>query len=167
MNEPSKIPLVTTIKERCRGCYTCVRECPAKAIRITEGQADVVFSRCIGCGNCVQVCGQHAKQVYDTTALVDALLAGKDQVAAIIAPSFPAAFIDWPYQKVVGLFRKMGFDYVMEVAFGADLVSDRYRRLFEKDTNGHYIATSCPAIVNYVERYYPALVDALAPIVSP
>ncbi|HOC70745.1 MAG TPA: [Fe-Fe] hydrogenase large subunit C-terminal domain-containing protein [Candidatus Hydrogenedentes bacterium] len=167
MKEPSKIPLVTTIKERCRGCYTCVRECPAKAIRITEGQADVVFSRCIGCGNCVQVCGQHAKQVYDTTALVDALLAGKDQVAAIIAPSFPAAFIDWPYQKVVGLFRKMGFDYVMEVAFGADLVSDRYRRLFEKDTNGHYIATSCPAIVSYVERYYPALVDALAPIVSP
>ncbi|OQC04413.1 MAG: hypothetical protein BWX80_02503 [Candidatus Hydrogenedentes bacterium ADurb.Bin101] len=53
------------------------------------------------------------------------------------------------------------------MAFGADLVSERYRRLFEKDTNGHYIATSCPAIVNYVERYYPALVDALAPIVSP
>ena len=26
---------ITTIKERCRMCYTCVRECPVKAIRIT------------------------------------------------------------------------------------------------------------------------------------
>ena len=28
--------LVTTIKERCRRCYACVRECPAEAIRIVE-----------------------------------------------------------------------------------------------------------------------------------
>ena len=34
--------------------------------------------------------------------------------------------------------------------------------------NGHrYISTTCPAIVGYVERYYPDLVDSLAPIVSP
>lgn len=167
MNEPSKIPLVTTIKERCRGCYTCVRECPAKAIRITDGQADVVLSRCIGCGNCVQVCGQHAKQVYDTMPQVDALLAGEELVAAIVAPSFPAAFVDWPPGKVVGLFRELGFDYVAEVAFGADLVAERYRLLLEKDHEGRYIATSCPAVVAYVERYYPSLTGMLAPIVSP
>ncbi|MCX5684286.1 MAG: 4Fe-4S binding protein, partial [Planctomycetota bacterium] len=41
-------PLVTTIRERCRVCYTCVRECPAKAIRITTGQAEVIPERCIG-----------------------------------------------------------------------------------------------------------------------
>ena len=29
-------PLVSTIGERCRVCYTCVRECPAKAIRIAD-----------------------------------------------------------------------------------------------------------------------------------
>jgi site-specific recombinase XerC len=28
--------LVTTIGEKCRMCYTCVRECPAKAIRIPK-----------------------------------------------------------------------------------------------------------------------------------
>ena len=32
--------LVYTIKELCRTCYTCVRECPAKAIRIVGGQAE-------------------------------------------------------------------------------------------------------------------------------
>ena len=34
--------LVTTIRERCRVCYTCVRECPAKAIRIRAGRAEVI-----------------------------------------------------------------------------------------------------------------------------
>ncbi|MCL4191104.1 MAG: 4Fe-4S binding protein, partial [Thermoguttaceae bacterium] len=41
---------ITTIGERCRMCYTCVRECPAKAIRIVAGQAEVIGDRCIACG---------------------------------------------------------------------------------------------------------------------
>ena len=41
--------LVYTIKELCRTCYTCVRECPAKAIRIVGGQAEVITERCIAC----------------------------------------------------------------------------------------------------------------------
>ena len=57
---------ITTIPERCRMCYTCVRECPAKAIRIVEGQAAVVPERCIACGNCVRVCSQAAKQIRPT-----------------------------------------------------------------------------------------------------
>jgi len=48
--------LVQTIQERCRVCYTCVRECPAKAIRVADGQAEVLPERCIGCGNCVRGC---------------------------------------------------------------------------------------------------------------
>ena len=40
--------LVFTIKDRCRVCYTCVRECPVKAIRIMNGQAEVMNDRCIG-----------------------------------------------------------------------------------------------------------------------
>ena len=55
-------PLIQTIKERCRVCYTCVRECPVKAIKIIGGQAEVEVGKCIGCGNCVKVCRQEAKQ---------------------------------------------------------------------------------------------------------
>ena len=47
--------LVYTVKDRCRVCYTCVRECPVKAIRIVDGQAEVVTERCIACGNCTIV----------------------------------------------------------------------------------------------------------------
>ena len=55
-------------------CYTCVRECPVKAIRITEGQAQVIGERCIACGNCVRVCSQNAKLLRSTAHEVQALL---------------------------------------------------------------------------------------------
>ena len=85
MNEDrvTLLPLVTTIGERCRRCYTCVRECPAKAIQILDGQASVIQTRCIGCGNCVTVCSQNAKQVLSGIEDTEALLAGDGPVAAI------------------------------------------------------------------------------------
>lgn len=167
MNEAAKIPLVTTIPERCRVCYTCVRECPAKAIRIAVGQAEVLPDRCIGCGNCVRVCSQHAKLVYDSTQEVAAILESGARVAAIVAPSFPAEFTEYTPGQMAGALAALGFDLVCEVAFGADLVAAEYKRLLEHDDGKRYIATTCPAIVAYVERYWPDLVPNLAPIVSP
>ena len=52
--------LVHTVPDLCRMCYTCVRECPVKAIRIMDGQAEVMSERCIGCGNCVPSCPSEA-----------------------------------------------------------------------------------------------------------
>jgi len=179
---PEKSGLVLTIPEKCRVCYTCVRECPAKAIRIRAGQAEVVPERCIGCGNCVRVCSQHAKRVYDSATAVRGLLKrepdsdGKTApVIACVAPSFPAEFgiadyhslsgID--HRKLVGMIRKLGFDRVVEVAYGADLVARRYRKLVAEHPGARLIATTCPAIVLYVEKYHPELVPFLAPVVSP
>jgi len=160
-------PLVTTVKERCRVCYTCVRECPAKAIRITAWQAEIIAERCIGCGNCVRVCSQKAKQVVSSTAEVAALLSSGARVAACVAPSFPASFPDVEYRVLVGGLRALGFAIVNEVAFGADLVARRYRRLLAENPDSTYISTACPAIVGFVERYHPALVEYLAPVASP
>lgn len=167
MDPVTNIAVVTTIKERCRVCYTCVRECPAKAIRIMDGQAEVMSERCIGCGNCVRVCSQNAKQVRDCTASAWALLQGNAPVAALVAPSFPAEFSEFSYTEFVGMLRALGFTYVHEVAFGADLVARAYKQLLENTPGSRYIATTCPAIIAYVERYHPELVPALAPIVSP
>ena len=167
MKQPDNIPLVTTIKEQCRVCYTCVRECPAKAIRIGHGQAEVIAERCIGCGNCVRVCSQRAKQIYSGIERVNELLACGKTVAACLAPSFPAEFADWDAMAVVSAARAMGFSLVNEVAFGADLVAAEYARLLRENPNKRFIATTCPAIVSYVEKYYPGLKDYLAPIVSP
>jgi two-component system NtrC family sensor kinase len=159
--------LVTTIGERCRTCYTCVRECPAKAIRITDGQAEILHERCIGCGNCVQVCSQDAKVVTGSIAPVEALLAGPDRVVAAVAPSFPAEYPDLDEEQFTGLLRALGFDMVHEVGFGADLVARRTREIMKERPGQSWISSACPAIVTYVERYHPEMVDALLPVVSP
>jgi signal transduction histidine kinase/iron only hydrogenase large subunit-like protein len=158
---------VTTVKERCRMCYTCVRECPAKAIRVATGQAEVVDERCIACGNCVLVCSQDAKRVRSATAELESLLKSGRRVAACLAPSFPAAFPDISHEQIVGMLRVLGFELVLEVSFGADLVAREYRRLLGATNGRGFIATTCPAVTSYVEKYYPEFVGALAPIVSP
>jgi iron only hydrogenase large subunit-like protein/nitrogen-specific signal transduction histidine kinase len=159
--------LVYTIKELCRTCYTCVRECPAKAIRIVGGQAEVIDDRCIACGNCTKVCSQGAKVFLNTTDRVEKLLENDYKVAAIVAPSFPAEFSDIPDHRVLtGMIKSLGFEYVAEVSFGADLVADRYKKLVSEN-KGFYISSDCPSIVNYIKFYHPGLVDYLAPIVSP
>jgi iron only hydrogenase large subunit-like protein/nitrogen-specific signal transduction histidine kinase len=165
--DPPHAPLVTTIKERCRLCYTCVRECPAKAIRIAGGQAEVLIDRCIGCGNCVRVCSQRAKQVFSEIGVVETLLRSGAQVSALLAPSFPAEFPEVEHEFVVGMVRALGFSMVNEVGFGADLVAAEYWRLLSEVKDKRFIATTCPAIVGYIERYHPDLVPSLAPIVSP
>src|SRR6056297_2257188 len=160
--------LVYTIKNRCRVCYTCVRECPAKAIKIINGQAEVINERCIGCGNCTRVCSQGAKVYIDTTENVQTLINNTNKNIAIVAPSFPAEFSEiGHYKHFVGMIRKLGFDIVSEVAFGADLVAMNYKELLQNGVAERYVSSDCPAIVSYIERYYPTLVENLAPIASP
>jgi len=159
--------LVYTIKELCRTCYTCVRECPAKAIRIVGGQAEVIDERCIACGNCTKVCSQGAKVFLNTTDRVINLLDDNKDSAAIIAPSFPAEFQEFnDYRRLIGMVKVLGFKHVLEVSFGADLVAYRYKKLVE-ESKDYYISSDCPSIVNYIKHYHPNLVDNLAPIVSP
>jgi signal transduction histidine kinase/iron only hydrogenase large subunit-like protein len=161
--------VVTTIGEKCKRCYTCVRHCPAKAIKVQDGQAKVLPERCIGCGNCIRVCSQGAKLV-DSQALpmTKEMIEAGEHVVACLAPSFPAAFVRIRPRQLITALRQLGFSSVMEVAIGAELVGRAYRALVEDHPERRPIVTTpCPALVSYVERYLPALLPALAPIVSP
>ena len=164
--------VISTIKQNCRRCYTCVRDCPVKAIRIEDGQASVVAERCISCGNCTMVCSQDAKAYASG---VDAALRLLEQgsevqrggpVAALLAPSFPVGFSVAP-SRVIGALRTAGFTYVVEVAYGAELVNQAYRDYLADNPAGLHIASACPAVVEYVRKYHPGLTDRLMPIVSP
>jgi signal transduction histidine kinase/NAD-dependent dihydropyrimidine dehydrogenase PreA subunit len=161
--------IVSTIPERCRRCYTCVRECPAKAIKVIAGQATVIEEQCIACGQCVKVCTQKAKRIEDSTMLVQRMLDGGGTVIACLAPSFPVAFAPVEPGRVVTALRKLGFAEVWETAFGAEMISGEYAELVRRAMRGGspVISTPCPAIVSYVEKYLPALHGSLAPVVSP
>jgi two-component system NtrC family sensor kinase len=165
--------IITTIKQNCRRCYTCVRDCPAKAIRIEDGQASVVAERCISCGNCTMVCSQDAKAYASGTEEVLRLLEQSRSevqrggpVAALLAPSFPVGF-SVPPTQVIGALRAAGFTYVIEVAYGADLVNEACRKYLEQNPTGLHIASACPAVVEYVRKYHPAFTHRIMPIVSP
>lgn len=159
--------IVTTIRDRCKRCYTCVRQCPAKAIKVEDGQAKVIEERCIACGNCYKVCAQSAKQVQSDVERVLGLLAGDRPVLAALAPSFPAAFEGCSPRQVVSAVRRLGFSQVLEVAFGAELVAREYTRLVQERRGQTIITTPCPAVVSLIQRHYPSLLPHLAPIVSP
>jgi signal transduction histidine kinase/NAD-dependent dihydropyrimidine dehydrogenase PreA subunit len=161
--------IVSTIPEKCKRCYTCVRECPAKAIKVLSGQATVIAEQCIACGNCVKVCTQKAKRIEDATMLVRHILEGSERTFACLAPSFPVAFPQTSPGKIIAGLRELGFSDVWEVAFGAELISREYTVLAQEAIkSGRFvISTPCPAIVSYVEKYLPSLHGALAPIASP
>lgn len=159
--------VVQTIGDRCRRCYHCVRHCPAKAIKVVEGQATVVEERCIACGNCFRVCAQHAKEIERAVETVAGFLAAGGEVVAAPAPSWPAAFHPLTSGQFVAALRRLGFTRVVEVAFGADLVARRYQKLVAESDLQPLLASPCPALVAYVEKFVPELVPHLAPIVSP
>ena len=129
--------IITTIKQNCRRCYTCVRDCPAKAIRIEDGQASVVAERCISCGNCTMVCSQNAKAyasgIERRLRLLERATA---PVAALLAPSFPVGFSRAAGAGRSGALREAGSTYVVEVAYGADLVNEACREYLRGEPHG-------------------------------
>jgi len=158
--------IVSTLPDRCKRCYSCIRECPAKAIKVINGQATVIQERCIACGHCVKVCSQNAKRIISDVEKTSKILSGNEMAIAIVAPSFAASFPD-TFSRLPAALRKLGFTKVVETAFGADLISEYYRKEFESKKKKTIISSACPAVVNYIEKYYPELVPNLAKVVSP
>ncbi|HER08968.1 MAG TPA: 4Fe-4S dicluster domain-containing protein, partial [Bacteroides sp.] len=137
--------LVYTVRDLCRVCYTCVRECPVKAIKIVDGQAEVVQERCIACGNCTRVCKQGAKVYMRSADFVMQLMDKEEDVYALLAPSYVAEFGEIPDSRVlVGMLINLGFSRVYEVGMGADRVSRAYEALFLENPGKGYISSDCP-----------------------
>src|SRR6266540_2432702 len=159
------VPIIT-LTEKCRKCYSCVRSCPVKAIKVEKHHTEIIFDRCIGCGKCVNNCPQKAKVITDKVAATEQLLASGQPAIAVLGCSFPAFFHDVsPGQLVAGL-KRLGFAEVHEGAYGAELVAPHYADVMEKATVP-LISSHCPAIVDLIERHYPRLLKNLVGVVSP
>lgn len=160
------VGIINTLEARCQRCYSCIRECPAKAIRVYNGQAVVLSDRCIACGHCVKVCSQKAKIIKSYIPDVKFKIAEKAKLIAVIAPSFAASF-PGTASKFITSLRKIGFEKVIETSFGADLISPLYIEDLQKNGKGTIISSSCPAVYGYIQKYFIELVPKLAKIVSP
>jgi len=87
----------------------------------------------------------------------------KTKLVAMLAPSFVAEF---NYPEVLFYLKKIGFDKVVELTFGAKLVNKKYHEIL-KCPNCFLISSVCPGVVSFVKNKYPKYTKNLIPIVSP
>lgn len=151
----------------CKNCYKCLRECPVKAIRITNHQAKIIDERCILCGTCTGVCPQNAKIVHSESEIVENLLKSGDKIVASVAPSFVSSFGVNDFSVMQIALGKLGFAYSEETAVGANLVVEEYKKLLKEGKYKNFITSACPAVNNLIQEYYPNALPYLANVDSP
>ena len=152
----------------CKDCYSCLRNCPVKAIKFVNNKATIVDENCILCGRCVNVCPQDAKRVVsDLNDVVNLLNNKKSLIALSVAPSFISNFPVKSFSSFKKACLKLGFDVVEETAIGAAIVTNEYEKMFKKYENKTFISTACPSAVDYVRMNYPEAIKYLLPIDSP
>ncbi len=159
--------IVFTNKARCRDCYRCVRICPVKAIKLKDGQAEVVGSRCINCGTCTRECPQQAKSTRSDLATGRQIIDSGCPVAAAVAPSFSSIYRPWECRRLPSALRMLGFKYVEETAVGARYAADKAAEYVEKNPEKPHIGSDCPAVVSWIEKYHHDKVENLLPLLSP
>jgi len=92
------------------------------------------------------------------------LLDKKSKMVAMLAPSFP---VDFFYPEIVGMLKRLGFKYVVEIARGAVETNRQLLALLKLHPHRRYITTPCPTIVRLIKNKYPHLIPFLTPIDSP
>lgn len=158
--------ILRTNEVNCKDCYKCIRYCPVNAIKVVEGHAYIDTERCILDGKCYKVCPQHAKVIKNDLEEVKNIIKLNKFVVASIAPAFFAYYQEPLRGKILTALKFLGFSHAEQTSRGAYAVAKahyEYYAISEKPV----ITSSCPATVNLIEKYYPELIEYLAPVVSP
>jgi len=158
---------LTLKKSNCKNCYKCIRHCPVKAIRFSGNQAHIIDQECILCGRCFAVCPQNAKQIVDSTEKVRVLIQGGDPVVVSLAPSFIANYEGVGIEAMERALKKLGFFAVEETAVGATMVKTEYERMLREEDRDVVISSCCHSINLLIQKYFPAMMEYLADVVSP
>lgn len=181
----------------CRRCETVCNEMQTvgvlsginrgfEAVVGTAFEKKLVDTPCVMCGQCVQACPVGAlSEVNNTREVMNALNNPKKTVIVQTAPAVRVAlgeeFGMEPGSRVTGkmvtALRKLGFNYVFDTDFAADLtimeegteMLDRISRYMQGDKSVRLpIMTSCcPGWVNFFETYYPDMLDVPSTAKSP
>lgn len=157
-----------------------------RAVVAPAFEMDLEKSPCTYCGQCVSVCPTGAlTEVDHTNNVLRALSDPSKTVVVQTAPAVRAALGEEfglePGTSVTGkmaaALRRLGFDYVFDTNFGADLtimeegtelLSRLNRHLSgDKEVKLPLLTSCCPAWVNFFEHNYPDMLDIPSTAKSP
>lgn len=158
---------IHTEKTMCQDCYKCVRQCPVKAIRVSNGSAAVLDDRCIYCGTCVNVCPVGAKKVRDDLFRAKLLLKRRPNTFVSLAPSYVAEFPAVDPRAMVAALKALGFAGVSETALGAQQVTGACAAAIARDPSRVFISSACPTAVELVRKYHPERLGSVTRFLSP
>lgn len=94
----------------------------------------------------------------DAQKLVE-LLKQKQQLAAMVAPSFPIMYKE---RELIAKLKAVGFTYVLEVAAGAKRTNEAVVKALRDDPSARFITSPCPSFVRFVRTKFPQCEKYLA-----
>lgn len=159
--------VIRLINVNCRDCYKCIRNCPVKAIKYSDGRAEIIQTDCVLCGDCVVTCPQRGDFVATCASEVRSAIRDGKKVLASVAPSFIS---ELPVGSIEGMREtlcRLGFSDVQESAIGVEVVCREYERIMRKGEMETLISSCCSSVVTLIRRYYPDIIPLLAPVKSP
>lgn len=173
-------------EEKCVNCGMCKQVCPYHAIiyspipceescpvgaiyRNDNGIEHIDEAKCISCGKCKVACPFGA--VMEKSHLVEIFTKKRQgrEIIAMVAPAIAAQF-NTELGRVLASFKLLGFDYVYEVAQGADVTTaTEAAELIERLGQGApFMTTSCcPGYTGLVKRHIPELAPFVSHTLSP
>jgi NADP-reducing hydrogenase subunit HndD len=134
---------------------------------------------CIYCGQCAVECPGFA--MSEREDFQKAIAAIHDEGKIVIASTSPSvrasisqAFggeAEFAQGKLVSLLKELGFDYVLDTNFGADLtIMEEATELVGRIKNGGVLpqfTSCCPSWVRFAEIFYPRLLPHISTAKSP
>lgn len=150
----------------CKNCYKCVRNCPVKAIKIKNHQAQIMVDACILCENCTIVCPQNAKEERNEIPRIRELMQEGKKVIASVNSAYIAQYPVENFEQMRSALKRLGFTDARESAEGAYLVKKEYEKILGEGDVEFAISSRCPTIVQLVEKKYPQLMKYLMPVLS-
>ena len=154
-------------EQNCRDCYKCIRNCLVKAIRYSDGHAQIIPHECIQCGECVVTCPRHGHFVHSDLEMVRKQIRAGAKVVASVDSSFIADLDVGCIEDMRALLKQMGFHDAQESAIGAEVVSREYEKIMMNEEVDVLMSSACPSINMLVCKHYPDLLKYLAQVESP